>query len=69
MLYAFPRGEFAVACFQDTDNNSKIDKNFLGIPTNTGFSNNKKKIFGIPPDYERAKIILEESKIIQIKIN
>ena len=69
MLYAFPRGEFAVACFQDTDNNSKIDKNFLGIPTNTGFSNNKKKLFGIAPDYERAKIILEESKIIQIKIN
>ena len=69
MFYGIPRGEFAIACFQDTDNDSKIDKNFLGIPTNTGFSKNKKKIFGIPPNYETAKVILEKPKTIQIIIN
>lgn len=69
MFYGLPKGDIAIACFQDTDNDTKMDKNFMGIPTNTGFSNNKKKIFGIPPDYETAKIILEEPKNIQIKIN
>ncbi len=69
MIYAIPRGEFAIACFQDTDNNSKIDKNFLGIPRNTGFSNNKKRIFGSPPNYETAKVILSEAKTVQIIIN
>lgn len=69
IFYGLPKGDFAIACFQDTDNNTKMDKNFFGIPTNTGFSNNKKKIFGIPPNYDSAKIILDESKNIQIKIN
>ena len=68
MLYVFPRGEFAVACFQDTDNNSKIDKNFLGIPINTGFSNNKRKFFGIPPNYKSA-LISDEPKFLKIIVN
>lgn len=68
MLYVFPRGEFAVACFQDTDNNSKIDKNFLGIPINTGFSNNKRKFFGIPPNYKSA-LISDQPKFLKIIVN
>ena len=68
MLYVFPRGEFAVACFQDTDSNSKIDKNFLGIPINTGFSNNKRKFFGIPPNYKSA-LISDETKFLKIIVN
>ena len=68
MLYVFPRGEFAVACFQDTNNNSKIDKNFLGIPINTGFSNNKRKFFGIPPNYKSA-LISDETKFLKIIVN
>lgn len=68
MLYVFPRGEFAVACFQDTESNSKIDKNFLGIPINTGFSNNKRKFFGIPPNYKSA-LISDEPKFLKIIVN
>ena len=68
MLYVFPRGEFAVACFQDTDSNSKIDKNFLGIPINTGFSNNKRKFFGIPPNYKSA-LISDQPKFLKIIVN
>lgn len=69
MIYAIPKGEVAIACFQDTDLNNKMDKNILGIPNNTGFSNNKKKIFGIPPNYETAKIILKAQKSIQVEID
>jgi choloylglycine hydrolase len=68
ILYNLPKGEFALACFQDTNNDSKMDTNFLGIPKNTGFSNNKKKIFGIPPNYETARMTLGKTKTIQIKI-
>ncbi len=67
-FYNLPKGEFALACFQDTNNDSKMDTNFLGIPKNTGFSNNKKRIFGIPPSYETAKMSLDSNKSIKIKI-
>ena len=69
MIYAIPKGEVAIACFQDADLNNKMDKNILGIPTNTGFSNNKKKIFGIPPNYETAKLTLDKTEVIKININ
>lgn len=69
IFYGVPKIEFAIACYQDSDSDSKMDKSFLGIPINTGFSNNKKKMFGIPPTYETAKIILDTSQTIQIKIN
>jgi uncharacterized protein (DUF2141 family) len=68
MFYGIPKTEFAIACYQDTNSDGKMDKNHLGIPTNTGFSNNKKKLFGIPPNYEKAKINLDKTKRIQIKI-
>ena len=42
-----PEGKYAVAIFQDKNENGRIDKNFLGIPTEPfGFSNMKR--FGIP---------------------
>ncbi len=67
-LYHFPKGEFALKCFQDSNFDGKIDKNIFGIPTRTGFSNNKKKIFGIPPNYQTAKVTFSEPKILTIKI-
>lgn len=69
MLYVIPKGEIALACFYDTNLDNKMDKNFFGIPINTGFSNNKKKIFGMPPSYKTAKISLDQAKKIEIKIN
>lgn len=69
MFYGVPKIEFAIECFQDTNLDNKMDKNFLGIPINTGFSNNKKKIFGIPPNYENAKINLDKNETIKIKID
>ncbi len=69
VFYGFPLGEFAVASFQDTNADGYMDKNLLGIPTNTGFSNNKKKIFGIPPSYTASRIIFDKPTSIEIKID
>ena len=44
-----PRGEWAVAITQDLNNNDKIDKNFLGIPTEPyAFSNNFRPTLAAP---------------------
>ncbi|NRB64243.1 MAG: DUF2141 domain-containing protein [Saprospiraceae bacterium] len=67
-VYNIPKADFALACFLDTNYDSKMDTNFLGIPKNTGFSNNKKRIFGIPPNYKTAKVALDKTKTIKIDI-
>jgi uncharacterized protein (DUF2141 family) len=42
-------GEWAMALSQDVNNNDKLDKNFLGIPTEPfAFSNNVKPRLGAP---------------------
>jgi len=50
-----PQGEWAVAITQDTNNNDKLDKNFLGIPTEPfAFSNNVRPKLS-PPDFNDCK--------------
>lgn len=69
IIYHFPKGEFALKSFQDTNYDGKIDKNIFGIPIRTGFSNNKKKVFGMPPNYETAKVVINEAnKKLSIKM-
>jgi uncharacterized protein (DUF2141 family) len=44
-----PEGEWAVAITQDLNNNDKIDKNFIGIPTEPyAFSNNFRPTVAAP---------------------
>lgn len=44
-----PYGKYAVMVFQDMNGNKKLDKNFLGIPTEPfAFSNNYKPMFRAP---------------------
>ena len=44
-----PKGEWAVAITQDLNNNNKIDKNFVGIPTEPyAFSNNIRPTIAAP---------------------
>ena len=44
-----PKGDWAVAITQDLNNNDKIDKNFLGIPTEPyAFSNNIRPTLAAP---------------------
>ena len=59
-LGALPVGEYAFACFHDLNNNGKLDKNLLGVPTEPyGFSNNARPKFRAP-SWEEAKFALPQ---------
>jgi uncharacterized protein (DUF2141 family) len=67
-IYGMNKGEFSLACFQDTNLDNKIDTKIFGIPKNYGFSRNKRGFFGTPPKYNDAKIDLKTDTEIIIKI-
>lgn len=49
-----PKGNYAVAVFLDSNKNGKLDKNFIGKPTELyGFSNDARGMFG-PPGYAKS---------------
>jgi len=50
-----PNGIYAISVFHDENSNSKLDKNFLGIPKEGyGFSNNAKAILSTP-SFDKVK--------------
>lgn len=52
-----PLGDYAVAVLHDINKDGKLDKNFLGIPTEGyGFSNDAIEKFG-PPSYLQARFL------------
>ncbi len=65
-IYTFsniPDGTYGIALFQDLNENGKMDKNFLGIPSEPyGFSNNASKVFGVP-DFDDATFSVEGSNL------
>ena len=62
-----PRGEWAVAITQDLNNNNKIDKNFLGIPTEPyAFSNNVRPTVAAP-GFDECKFLVDgPGKVVSI---
>lgn len=62
-------GEWAVALTQDTNDNDKIDKNLLGIPTEPyAFSNNVRPRFAAP-QFEECKFRVDgPGKVISIAL-
>jgi uncharacterized protein (DUF2141 family) len=68
-VYTFknlPAGEYALAIFQDENDNGELDKNWVGIPTERyGFSNNVMGSVG-PPSFHDAKVVVNKSKKISI---
>ncbi|GGG27896.1 DUF2141 domain-containing protein [Hymenobacter glacieicola] len=62
-----PAGEWAVAITQDTNNNDKLDKNFMGIPTEPfAFSNNVRPRLA-PPDFNDCKFTVDgPGKVVSI---
>jgi uncharacterized protein (DUF2141 family) len=51
-----PAGHYAIAAFQDEKRTGKLEKNFLGIPTEPyGFSNDATGTMG-PPSFDAAAI-------------
>lgn len=56
-----PAGEYALMVYYDENDNRKIDKNFIGIPTEPlGFSNEYQPKG--PPSYSRAAFILADTE-------
>ncbi len=58
-------GKYAIAAFADDNRNGKLDKNFLGRPTELyGFSNDASGKFG-PPEFDEASFELSDGKVAQ----
>ena len=61
-------GTYAIGFYIDKNQNKKIDTNFLGIPKEQfGFSNDAMGVIG-PPTYEKASFLVNENKLIKIKM-
>ncbi|GGE98456.1 DUF2141 domain-containing protein [Hymenobacter cavernae] len=57
-------GDWAVAITQDTNNNDKLDKNFLGIPTEPfAFSNNVRPKLSAP-DFNECKFTVSGARTV-----
>lgn len=62
-----PNGIYAVSVFHDENSNSKLDKNFLGIPKEGyGFSNNAKATL-LAPSFNDAKFKIS-TQTVNLKI-
>jgi uncharacterized protein (DUF2141 family) len=64
-----PYGEYAIAIYQDVNEDGVLNKNFFGIPKEPyGFSNDAMGVVG-PPDFDHAKIVVNESfKMFEIRL-
>lgn len=61
-------GRYAVSVIHDANGNRKLDKNFMGIPTEgVGFSRNPHLTFG-PPSFEKARFDLAAEPVQTIRI-
>jgi uncharacterized protein (DUF2141 family) len=64
-----PKGEYAISAYQDENNNGKLDKNIMGIPSeDVACSNNAKGFMG-PPKYQDAKFNINNDLKIDVKFN
>jgi uncharacterized protein (DUF2141 family) len=64
-----PKGEYGISAFQDENNNGKLDKNVMGIPSEDFACSNNAKGFMGPPKYEDAKFSIDKDLKIDIKFN
>lgn len=69
LLEDLPYGELALAVYHDENNNGKIDKNFLGIPTEPyAFSNNFKPSIKAP-SFDNCKFSYNElNHVVRISL-
>lgn len=71
VIYEFkniPNGTYAISVIHDENDNKKLDKNFLGIPTEGyGFSNNIRPAFR-GANFDESKFVLNIDKSIVIKL-
>ena len=61
-------GTYVISAFQDSNGNSKLDKNGFGKPKEKyGFTNNARGRFG-PPKYLDCKFEVSDASVIEIKL-
>ena len=64
-----PVGKYAIAAFQDSNVDGKLNTNMFGVPKEPyGFSNNKYGMFG-PPDFEDVSFDVKEDTSTPLTIN
>lgn len=64
-----PKGNYAISIFHDENKNGKLEKNFMGIPTEDYACSNNAKGFMGPPKYEDAQFDLNKDSQIEVKFN
>ena len=64
-----PKGEYGISTYQDENNNGKLDKNMMGIPSEDFACSNDAKGFMGPPKYKDAKFNINKDLKIEIKFN
>jgi uncharacterized protein (DUF2141 family) len=71
LIEGVPFGEYAVKLFHDEDQDDRVDRNFIGMPSeDIGFSNNARIGLGGAPGFNRAKFHLESPEMtIVIELN
>lgn len=63
-----PKGNYAVAIYQDENNNDNCDKNFLGVPIEPyAFSNDIRPKLSAP-SFKDCSFMLDKSKTVKIKL-
>lgn len=63
-----PCGHYSIAVYHDRNDNQKLDKNFLGIPTESiGFSRNPTVRFG-PPSFRDTEFQLSQTTVTQLEV-
>lgn len=68
ILDSLPAGTYAIALYQDQNNNGQMDKNWIGIPTEPlGFSKAKLRTFG-PPKFKDCMFVLDGDMRIDIPL-
>jgi uncharacterized protein (DUF2141 family) len=66
LIENIPFGEYAVKLFHDEDKDDRIDRNFMGMPSESiGFSNNAKIGWG-PPGFKKAKFLFHSKEMILV---
>jgi len=60
---AVPPGSYAVVLFQDLNANRKLDRNFIGVPSEPyGFSHDARRLFG-PPTFDDARFVIGATNV------
>ncbi len=62
-----PKGEYAISTYQDENQNGKLDRNAMGIPSEDFACSNNAKGFMGPPKYDNAKFTISTNSKIDIK--